>query len=189
MSIYKNKWSLYSYKDYPIKHQPTWPNIDEYNECIDRLKKLPSLVYAEEIRSLKREVENINNENGFILQIGDCSENFDDCEGPKIHNFIRIISQMSSIIERLTSKKVIKIGRIAGQYAKPRSEDFELIDGEYIPTYKGDNINSFELNKKARIPNPNRLVEGYYKSTAILSGIKIPQQALTTKPVIYSAIN
>lgn len=172
MSSEKRVWSLSSYKNLVIKHQPTWPNIDEYNECIDQLKKLPSLVYAEEIRSLKREIENINRGDAFILQIGDCSESFDDCEGPKIHNFIKIISQMSSIIQNSTSKKVIKIGRIAGQYAKPRSEEFEMINGEIIPTYKGDNINSYDPNKESRTPNPQRLIQGYYKSTAILNLIR-----------------
>lgn len=172
MSSEKSMWSLSSYKNYIIKHQPTWPNIDEYNMCINQLNKLPSLVYAEEIRSLKSEIENIISANAFILQIGDCSENFDDCEGPKIHNFIKIISQMSSIIENSTSKKVIKIGRIAGQYAKPRSEEFELINGEIIPTYKGDNINSYEPNKESRTPNPQRLIQGYYKSAAILNLIR-----------------
>jgi 3-deoxy-7-phosphoheptulonate synthase len=172
MSSEKSIWSLSSYKNYIIKHQPIWPNIDEYNMCINQLNKLPSLVYAEEIRSLKSEIENIVSGDSFILQIGDCSENFDDCEGPKIHNFIKIISQMSSIIENSTSKKVIKIGRIAGQYAKPRSEEFELINGEIIPTYKGDNINSYEPNKESRTPNPQRLIQGYYKSAAILNLIR-----------------
>jgi 3-deoxy-7-phosphoheptulonate synthase len=172
MNLKKSGWSLNSYKNYPIKHQPTWPNVDEYTKCINQLKKVPSLVYAEEIRSLKSQLEDVINGNSFILQIGDCSENFDDCHGPKIHNFIKIISQMSSIIESLTSKKVIKVGRIAGQYAKPRSEEFEMINGEIIPTYKGDNINSFEPNKESRTPNPQRLIQGYYKSTAILNLIR-----------------
>ncbi len=172
MSSEKSDWSLYTYKNFPIKHQPAWPNVDEYNKCINKLKRVPSLVYAEEIRGLKSEIENVINGNAFILQIGDCSESFDDCEGPKIHNFIKIISQMSSIIENLTSKKVIRIGRIAGQYAKPRSEEFEMINGEIMPTYKGDNINSFEPNQESRLPNPQRLIEGYYKSTAILNLIR-----------------
>ncbi len=172
MSLEKKNWSIYSYKKHPIKHQPTWPNLDEYNNCIEQLKRLPSLVYADEIRNLKSEIENVVSGDAFILQIGDCSESFEDCEGPKIHNFIKIISQMASIIENSTSKRIIKIGRIAGQYAKPRSEEFELINGETIPTYKGDNINSIEPNKESRSPNPQRLVQGYYKSTAILNLIR-----------------
>ncbi|NVN96624.1 MAG: 3-deoxy-7-phosphoheptulonate synthase, partial [Bacteroidetes bacterium] len=104
--------------------------------------------------------------------VGNCAENFSDCNGPKIHNFLRIFLQMAMVLEFKSKKRVIKIGRIAGQYAKPHSSDFEIVEGEKIPSYRGDIVNDFNKTLEQRTPNPNRLLEGYFRSASTLNLIR-----------------
>jgi 3-deoxy-7-phosphoheptulonate synthase len=164
-----NNWTVDSWKNFEILQQPKYPDIDVLNASLSKLSKLPSLVFSGETRMLKEELLNFNNSNKFILQIGDCSESFDNCSGPNVHNFLRLMLQVSSIIEFQTGQEVIKIGRIAGQYAKPRSSDFEKVMGVDIPVYRGDNVNSFEPTLESRIPDPQRLIDGYFYSAATLN--------------------
>jgi len=167
-----NTWEKDSWKKFKTEQQPIWPNIDDFNEILLKLRKLPSLVFSGETRKLKSDLTRVNNGDKFILQIGNCSETFNDCNGPKIHNFIRLMLQMESIIEFNTNKEVIKIGRIAGQYAKPRTTNLELVNGIEMPTYRGDIINDYEPNLDGRIPNPSRLLEGYFRSASTLNLIR-----------------
>jgi 3-deoxy-7-phosphoheptulonate synthase len=164
-----NNWTVDSWKNFEILQQPKYPDIDVLNASLSKLSKLPGLVFSGETRMLKGELLNFNNSNKFILQIGDCSESFDNCSGPNIHNFLRLMLQVSSIIEYQTDQEVIKIGRIAGQYAKPRSSDFEKVMGVDIPVYRGDNVNNFEPTLESRIPDPKRLIDGYFYSAATLN--------------------
>lgn len=108
----------------------------------------------------------------FILQMGNCAERFKDCNGKKIHNFLRIMLQMACAIETLSGTEVVPVGRIAGQYAKPRSSDSEERDGRVLPSFRGDNVNGFEFDQVSRTPNPARLLEGYFRSAATLNLIR-----------------
>jgi len=168
----KRKWTIDSWRQYPIQQQPKWSNKNLFIEVIDKLNKLPALVFSGETRELKNELKKINKNKGFLLQAGHCSESFDYCNGPKIHNFLRIILQMATVLEFNTNMKIIKIGRIAGQYAKPRSSDFEIINGNKVPSYRGDMVNNSTKDLEARTPNPNRLLEGYFRSAATLNLIR-----------------
>ena len=165
-------WSKQSWRKYPIRQQPDWPDKKRFMEVIDKLKRLPSLVFSGETRKLGSELVGVNQGKNFVLQIGNCSECFSDCHGPKIHNFLRMFLQMAMVLEYKTNKKVIKIGRIAGQYAKPRSSNFELINGEEIPSYRGDIVNEFSPSLKNRTPNPQNLLEGYFRSASTLNLIR-----------------
>ena len=168
----KNMWELDSWKKYKIEQQPKWPKKKSLDNVLSKLEKLPSLVFSGETRKLKEEINEVNKRKKFILQVGNCAESFSDCHGPKIHNFLRILLQMSMVIENKAAFKVTKIGRIAGQYAKPRSSDYEVIDGEKILSYRGDIVNSYNPNEQERIPDPNRLLEGYFRSAATLNLIR-----------------
>jgi 3-deoxy-7-phosphoheptulonate synthase len=167
-----SSWGKNSWRNYPTLQQPEWPDKIHLADSILKLEKLPSLVFSGETRRLKKELISVNKGKSFILQVGDCAESFTDCNGPKIHNFLRILLQMAMLISYNTNKKVIKIGRIAGQYAKPRSSDYEMIDGKSLPSYRGDNVNEFTPSLNARIPNPERLLEGYFRSASTLNLIR-----------------
>jgi 3-deoxy-7-phosphoheptulonate synthase len=104
--------------------------------------------------------------------VGNCSESFSDCNGPLIHNYLRIVLQMAMVLAFKSKKKIVKIGRVAGQFAKPRSSNYEEINGKKILSYRGDNVNSFEADPKQRIPDPKRLLEGYFRSAATLNLIR-----------------
>lgn len=163
----KNSW-----REFPTHQQPDWPDKNKLIEVIHKLENLPALVFSGETRRLKHELKNVNQGKSFILQVGDCAESFSDCNGPKIHNFLRIILQMAMVLSYKTNKKVIKIGRVAGQYAKPRSSKFDIINGESLPCYRGDIVNEFTPTFKGRVPNPDRLIEGYFRSAATLNLIR-----------------
>jgi len=168
----KSNWTKKNWRNYPITQQPPWQDKKVLNRVISELEKLPALVFSGETRSLLTKIKEVNKKKKFILQVGNCAESFSDCNGPKIHNFLRIVLQMAMIINYKSKLDVIKIGRIAGQYAKPRSSDYEIINGERIPAYRGDNINSYEPINDLRNPNPERLKEGYFRSAATLNLIR-----------------
>ena len=168
----KNSWRINSWRNFSITQQPDWPDEKLFEEIISRLQKLPSLVFSGETRKLKKKIAKVNDGHNFILQVGNCAESFGDCNGPKIHNFLRIFLQMSMVIEFFTNKNMVKIGRIAGQYAKPRSSDTEIVNGIILPSYKGDIINKNSPTFKARTPDPNNLLEGYFRSAATLNLIR-----------------
>ena len=168
----KDIWTPSSWRKFPIKQQPNWPDKKHLKKVISRLSKLPSLVFSGETRKLRQLFKGVNEGNNFILQVGNCAESFSDCHGPKIHNFLRIILQMALVLNYKTNKQIIKIGRIGGQYAKPRSSNFEYINGEKIQSYRGDMINNYSPTYKARIPNPDRLLEAYFHSAATLNLIR-----------------
>lgn len=168
----ENKWTKTSWKKYKAQQQPLWPDNRLYNDVIAELKLLPALVFSGETRKLINELSEVNKGKKFILQAGNCAESFMDCRGPKIHNFIRILLQMAFVINSRTNKNIIKIGRIAGQYAKPRSSNYENINNQNLSSYRGDNVNDIETTMNARTPNPARLKEGYYRSAATLNLIR-----------------
>ena len=165
-------WNKKTWLEFKLIQQPNWPDRQKLNQAIDKLSDLPALVFAGETRQLKLELGNLESTNGFIIQAGNCAESFSDCNGPRIHNYLRVMLQMSNILKSRTSKNIINIGRIAGQYAKPRSSEIETIDEKEYEVYRGDNVNNFTIENFGRIPNPERLIDGYFHAAATLNLIR-----------------
>ncbi|ADR18626.1 3-deoxy-7-phosphoheptulonate synthase class II [Calditerrivibrio nitroreducens] len=163
---------LTEWRSYKIKQQPVWYNKELAINVLSQIAKLPALVFAGETRNLKNNLIDVEQGRTILLQCGDCSENFDYCHGPRIHNMLRIIFQMALIISFKTKKKVLKIGRIAGQYAKPRSNDYEIINGVKLPVYRGDIINGYEPTLDSRKHDPERMLKAYFYSAATLNLIR-----------------
>ena len=166
------EWTKKSWQNFNYYQKANWYDTKLLADVLQELSKLPALVFAGETRSLKKDLIDISRGDAFLLQCGDCSESFVDCQGPRIHNLIRIILQMSMIITYITNKRVVKIGRIAGQYAKPRSNEFEIVDNVQLPIYRGDMINSYLPTPEYRKHDPKRILEAYYKSAATLNLIR-----------------
>jgi 3-deoxy-7-phosphoheptulonate synthase len=166
------KWHKYSWKKFDLSQQPIWPDNNELDSTINTLEKLPALVFSGETRKLKKMLIDVECGNSFIIQAGNCAESFKDCNGPEIHNFIRLMNFIEEILNKTFNLPIIKIGRIAGQYGKPRSCDFELINGLEMPVFRGENVNSSNETLNDRIANPNRLIQGYFHSTATLNLIR-----------------
>lgn len=168
----QNKWNRYSWRSFPAMQQPRWPDAAACEETIRTLATLPPLVFAGESLTLKQQLAKAAEGEAFVLHCGDCAEDFDRCTGADIRNLLKVILQMSLILTYAGEKRVVKIARIAGQYAKPRSSDFELVNGVEIPSYRGDMVNSPEPTIEARTPDPRRMLEGYYRATATLNLIR-----------------
>lgn len=165
-------WSPDSWKDYPVKQLPEYPDQQALQQAFSELGELPPLITSWEVRALKRKLADVAAGQGFLLQGGDCAEIFADCKSPKIVNLLKVLLQMSFIMIHEMGIPVTRVGRIAGQYAKPRSRDYEMVDGKKIPNYRGDLINSIEPVHDARVPDPQRLIEGYHKSGLTLNFLR-----------------
>ena len=168
MSTIKN-WSKSSWRDYPVLQQPNWPDEAKLNEVLQSISRLPPLVFAGEIRDLKAALAKAVHGEAFLLQGGDCSEEFNRCTAPNIRDTLKVLLQMAVTLTYAGGKPVVKVGRIAGQYAKPRSSDTEIVDGVELPSYRGDMANAVEPDPQARIPDPQRLLQGYNMSAATLN--------------------
>jgi len=162
-------WLKSSWQSFPARQQPEWPANSAYVDTLQTLSQLPPLVFAGEARTLKEQLSAVVEGKAFVLQCGDCSENFSSCTGPAIRELLKVILQMSVVLAYAGEKKVINIGRIAGQYAKPRSSNTEMVDGVEIPIYRGDMVNSPEPNLLARTPDPRKILEGYFRAAATLN--------------------
>ncbi|HEE9048884.1 TPA: 3-deoxy-7-phosphoheptulonate synthase class II [Campylobacter jejuni] len=162
-------WAKNSWKNYPIKQQPIYPDQEEMNRVLSRLEKLPPLVFAGEVRNLQKSLARVCKKEAFLLQGGDCAESFENFGAVNIRDMFKILLQMAIVLTFAGGCPVIKIGRIAGQFAKPRSSDFEELDGISLPSYRGDIINGFEFSEQARIPDPHRMLEAYYQSAITLN--------------------
>ncbi len=155
-----------------ISQQPKWPNKEHYYDVISKISTYPQLVFPSEIENLKSELCQVSENNGFIIQGGDCAETFKDFSNEMIKNKLKILLQMSAIIKYTTGLKTINIGRIAGQYIKPRSNEKEEREGKIFPSYRGDGVNSITFDLQKRIPNPNRLIKAYHQSAATMNLIR-----------------
>ncbi|EAH7547470.1 3-deoxy-7-phosphoheptulonate synthase class II [Campylobacter jejuni] len=162
-------WAKNSWKNHPIKQQPIYPDQEEMNRVLARLEKLPPLVFAGEVRNLQKSLARVCKKEAFLLQGGDCAESFENFGAVNIRDMFKILLQMAIVLTFAGGCPVIKIGRIAGQFAKPRSSDFEELDGISLPSYRGDIINGFEFSEQARIPDPHRMLEAYYQSAITLN--------------------
>ncbi len=162
-------WTKTSWRNLPALQQPNWPDQEKLAAALATLGKLPPLVFAGEIRTLKKMLAKAVEGKAFLLQGGDCSEDFANCTAPGIRETLKVILQMAVVLSYAGGKPVIKVGRIAGQYAKPRSADTEVVNGVEIASYRGDMVNSPEPTAAARVPDPERMVKGYYLSAATMN--------------------
>lgn len=170
MNSYDNKdWSPDSWKTKPAKQLPNYSDENVLAEVEAELAKQPPLVFAGEARNLKAELANVSEGNAFLLQGGDCAESFAEFGAPKIRDTFRVILQMSIALTFAGSLPVVKLGRVAGQFAKPRSSDFETVDGVELPSYRGDIINGLAFDEEARIPDPQRMMRAYHQASATLN--------------------
>lgn len=164
-----SKWNRDSWRDYNILQQPHYPDKNELKNAEDKLKSLPPLVFAGEVRNLKDELKNVTLGKSFLLQGGDCAESFSNFSANGIRDMFKIMLQMAIVLTFAGGCPVVKVGRVAGQFAKPRSSDFEDIDGVKLPSYRGDIINGFDFTEEARIPDPKRMIDAYYQSASTLN--------------------
>ena len=162
-------WNPNSWRELPILQQPQYPDQDELKTVESQLKSAPPLVFAEETRSLFKQLEDVCEGRAFLLQGGDCAESFSDFNAANIRDTFKTILQMAVVLTYGGKCPVVKIARMAGQYAKPRSADLETIDGVSLPSYRGDIVKSFEFTEEARIPDPQRLMKAYHNSAATLN--------------------
>ena len=166
------KWYPFSYEQYKVEQGVNYKDSQALDAALSALKKLPPLVTEREIKNLKKLIRKASSGHAFILQGGDCSELFTDCNQHQITNKFKIILQMSVILIHSLKKPVIRIGRIAGQYAKPRSSLEETIDGVTLPAYRGDIINGYEFTKEARMPDPARMLFAYQYAALTLNYLR-----------------
>ena len=152
--------------------QPTWPDAAAVKEAVAELESFPPLVFAGECDNLKARIAEAAVGNAFWLQGGDCAETFAGATADSIRNRIKTILQMAAVLQYFSSLPVIKVGRMAGQFAKPRSNDNETRDGVTLPAYRGDAVNDLEFNEKSRTPDPKRLVRVYNTSSATLNLVR-----------------
>ncbi|MGF1671088.1 MAG: 3-deoxy-7-phosphoheptulonate synthase class II [Balneolaceae bacterium] len=166
------EWHPLSWSNKKIEQLPPYPDTGKLQEVYDQLKYLPPLITSWEIDVLKEKLAKVAAGEAFLLQGGDCAETFSACNAPKIVNLLKVMLQMSFILVHEMSIPVVRVGRIAGQYAKPRSRDYEVVEGEEILNYRGDLINSIEPSREARVPDPLRMLEAYNKAGLTLNFLR-----------------
>ena len=163
------KWSKNSWKIYEAKQLPTYTDENKLNSVLDSLSSMPPLIFAGETRSLKSQIYQVQKGEAFYLQGGDCAESFSELNPNTIRDTFKLILQMAVVLTYASNTPVVKLGRIGGQFAKPRSSDFEEKDGLKLPSYRGDIINSHEFTKESREPDPQRMMQAYNHSAATLN--------------------
>ncbi|CAL9447748.1 class II 3-deoxy-7-phosphoheptulonate synthase [Streptomyces sp. enrichment culture] len=164
--------ALDSWRRLPADQQPAWPDTDALNGVVAELSSYPPLVFAGECDLLRERLARVARGEAFVLQGGDCAETLDAVGAEEVRDKIKTLLQMSAVLTYATSVPVVKIGRIAGQYAKPRSRNTEIRDGVELPVYRGDSVNGLEFTPEARTPDPERLKRVYHASAATLNLIR-----------------
>lgn len=167
-----NQWSPASWRSQHIQQQPVYESPEALLAVETKLAKLPPLVFAQEARMLQSQLADVAEGRAFLLQGGDCAESFSDFSANLIRDTFKVILQMAVVLTYGARKPVIKVGRMAGQFAKPRSSDVEQVGGVTLPTYRGDMVNSFEFNQTARQPDPERMLTAYNQSAATLNLVR-----------------
>ncbi len=165
-------WTPSSWRNFPIKQQPTYQDQALLKKVEKDLRSYPPLIFAGEAESLKEKLAAAGRGEAFLLQGGDCAESFSDFDAKSIKNLFKLMLQMNMVLMYSTGKPVVKVGRIAGQFAKPRSSDFEEIDGVKLPSYRGDIINGIEFNEAERVPNPYNMLKAYNQSASTLNLVR-----------------
>lgn len=165
-------WSPNSWRSKPALQIPNYPDQAALEATEARLASFPPLVFAGEARALKDHLARVSKGEAFLLQGGDCAESFAEHGADNIRDFFRVFLQMAAVLTFGASKPVVKVGRIAGQFAKPRSADMETIGDDSLPSYRGDVVNGIEFTSEARIPDPERQIMAYRQSAATLNLIR-----------------
>ncbi|MGO1638036.1 MAG: 3-deoxy-7-phosphoheptulonate synthase, partial [Ancrocorticia populi] len=161
--------AISQWREKPAQHQPAWPDPAALEDAVAYLRSLPPLVFAGEADQLTSEMAAASRGEAFVLMGGDCAESFADSSADRIRARIRTILQMAVVLTYGASVPVVKIGRMAGQFAKPRSNPLETFGGVTLPSYMGDAVNGYEFTAEARTPDPHRLVEAYQRSASTLN--------------------
>ena len=162
-------WQNNSWRKYRAKHIPEYPDKHGLKIVEETLKGFPPLVFAGEVRSLRKALSEVAEGNGFLLQGGDCAESFTEFSADNIRDTFRVLLQMAVILTSGINVPVTKVGRMAGQFAKPRSSKTETIKGKALPSYAGDIINDIEFSDQKRIPDPQRLLKAYSQAASTLN--------------------
>ncbi|CAA9332285.1 MAG: 2-keto-3-deoxy-D-arabino-heptulosonate-7-phosphate synthase II [uncultured Nocardioidaceae bacterium] len=149
--------------------QPAWPDAGEVDAVVDRLRTMPPLVFAGECDTLRAQLAAVARGEAFLLQGGDCAETFDAVTADNVRNKLQVLLSMAVVLTYAAAVPVVKVGRIAGQYAKPRTADLETRDGVTLPAYRGDAVNGFAFTPESRRPDPRRLLDVYHSSAATLN--------------------
>ncbi|HMK68415.1 MAG TPA: 3-deoxy-7-phosphoheptulonate synthase, partial [Stellaceae bacterium] len=164
-----SRWSPDSWRAKPIEQVPVYPDRAALTEVEKQLATFPPLVFAGEARELKAKLARVAAGEAFLLQGGDCAESFAEHRADAIRDFFRVFLQMAVVLTYAASRPVVKIGRIAGQFAKPRSAPLEKLGGLELPSYRGDIINDIAFTPEARKADPQRLLKAYRQSAATLN--------------------
>lgn len=165
-------WTPESWRAKPIRQVPTYPDMDKVLQVEKTLSNYPPLVFAGEARRLKSELADVANGKGFLLQGGDCAESFAEFNPNNIRDTFRVLLQMAVVLTFGASCPIVKVGRLAGQFAKPRSSDMETVDGVTLPSYRGDAVNGPDFTEADRTPDPDRLLRMYNQSASTLNLIR-----------------
>jgi len=165
-------WNPHSWQRFPAQQQPTYDDPSELEAALARLRRLPPLVVPEEVDRLRGLLAEAAAGRRFLLQGGDCAEQFKDCTPEAIEGKLRVLLQMSVALTHGGRKPVVRVGRIAGQFAKPRSKPMETIRGRELPSYRGDLVNGLEATPEARRADPGRMLEAYFHASATLNHLR-----------------
>ncbi|WP_336249751.1 class II 3-deoxy-7-phosphoheptulonate synthase [Stomatohabitans albus] len=165
-------WTPSSWRSLPVQQEPSWPDEDHLNRVLTQLASEPPLVFAGEARTLTAGMAKAGRGEAFVLQGGDCAETFAADTATNTREKIKVLLQMSTVLTYGAKMPVIKIGRIAGQFAKPRSSETETVDGVTLPSYRGDAVNGLAFTEEDRIPDPDRLLGVYHHSATSLNLIR-----------------
>lgn len=163
---------LDAWRKLPIKQQPQWPDAAELNRVTAELATLPPLVFAGEVDQLKARLGRVAQGEAFLLQGGDCAETFEAATADKIRNRVKTILQMAVVLTYGAAMPIVKMGRMAGQFAKPRSSDEETRGGITLPAYRGDIVNGYDFTPESRTADPRRIIQGYHTAASTLNLIR-----------------
>jgi 3-deoxy-7-phosphoheptulonate synthase len=162
-------WTPKSWRAHPALQQPEWPDPVALDDALDRLTRMPPLVFAGEVRRLTADLGQVSEGKAFLLQAGDCAESFDWFSADSIRDKLKVILQMAVVLTYGAGKRVVKMGRIAGQFAKPRSSATEDVGGSMIPAFRGHIVNDTAPTPEARVANPERLLQAYHQSASTMN--------------------
>ncbi|MYA88214.1 MAG: 3-deoxy-7-phosphoheptulonate synthase, partial [Boseongicola sp. SB0662_bin_57] len=162
-------WQKTGWRSKPRVQMPDYPDDVRLNAVEEQLAKYPPLVFAGEARTLKRQLAAVSRGEGFLLQGGDCAESFSEFSADNIRDTFKVLLQMAIVLTYGAKVPVVKVGRMAGQFAKPRSAPTESVDGVELPSYRGDIVNELEFTEAARTPAPEKMLQAYTQAAATLN--------------------
>jgi len=169
VAVTESTWAPSTWRALPAGQQPAWPEPAVVDAVKERLRGLPPLVFAGEARNLLAALGEVAEGRAFLLQAGDCVESFRDVSAITIREKLKVLLQMSAVLTYGATLPVVKVGRIAGQFTKPRTSETEVVDGTELPSFRGHTVHSDEPTAVARVPDPERIVQGYYQAASTLN--------------------